>query len=67
MRWPWQRWGRTVPEAMPNPIPADDVDMPRAGKPDAVRCRWCNTTKWRFHGVALCPFCDHPKPREESS
>jgi rubrerythrin len=49
---------------MPNPLPADDVDMPRAGKPDAVRCRWCNTTKWRFHGVALCPFCDHPKPKE---
>lgn len=53
-----------MPEPLPNPLPADDPDMPRHGNAEAFRCRWCGTTKWRLRGVALCPYCDHPKPKE---
>ena len=64
---PWRRRRRNVPgsQPLPPPEPGDDVGMPKHGHVD-VRCRWCNTTKWRLHGVYLCPFCDHPKPREEN-
>lgn len=53
----------------PPPGPDDPELRKHQGKPDAYRCRWCNTSKFARslgQGVALlCPHCDGITPRKD--